>query len=201
MTQEYERRYSRSKWHQAAVIPEMTATLTSNNANGGTWAGGYSGGTPWNPNTTTPYTPNGAPITQPWTNPPVVPATTQTIQYLHTNLPDEEETDECADGHYIDHASIRTIIEDGEDQITGRCLFCEVVIYIPDIEGALSFERAGKAVGRAMTLGDGDDEKVGDLLADVLNIERALKIEMKKFERALKMLDIARDLVEQRACA
>lgn len=113
----------------------------------------------------------------------------------------EEETDECEDGHYVDQKTIRTVIEDGEDQITGRCLLCNTLVYLPEIEGSLAFERAGKAVGRAMTLEEGDGENVAALLADVGRIERDLKAQMMKFKRALGMLDIARDLIEERICA
>lgn len=173
-------------WSAAVVLPEeaTSVTMASNTATGGnTWI---------SPPTGVPYKNPPLPIQTPFPSPPYGSGVFGVLE--------EIETDDCADGHCIDAKTIRTVIEDGEDEITGRCFFCDVLVYLPELEGALAFEKAGKAVGRAMTLEDGDDD-IGELLADVNRIERGLKAEMKKYQRALGMLEIARDLVEQRACA
>lgn len=187
-----------SKWIESKLLPGMTAeidtiataTTNTSGAFGGTYVPVPTSATPTigtigiNPNPNT-IGPGFGVIQSSFGFPPVV----------------EEEPDECEDGHFIDQKTVRTFVEDGDDQITGQCLFCGIVIYLPELEGTLAFERAGKAVGRAMTLEDGDGENVGELLADVNRIERDLKAEMMKFKRALGMLDIARDLIEERVCA
>lgn len=191
-----------TSWALSKALPEISdaeiEAFTSNTSYGSS-SGTYTGGS-WLPGTV-PQTPTVG--TNPYPN-TAAPATTFGTISTSFGFPmpsEEEETDECADGHFIDHKSVRTIFEDDEDQITGQCLFCGITVYLPELEGALAFERAGKAVGRAMTLEDGDGENIGALLADVAKIERDLKAEMTKFRRALGMLEIARDLVEQRACA
>lgn len=179
-----------SSWSAAQVLPDSYTASDS---------------TVMNTSTSLPYG-SGAPSTptvgiNPYPT-TVAPSTFGTIQTSFGFPPEPEpEPDECEDGHYIDQKTVRTFVEDGEDTITGRCVFCDVTVYLPELEGILAFERAGKAVGRAMTLEDGDDENIGALLAEVSRIERDLKAELTKYKRALGMLEIARDLVEQRACA
>lgn len=109
--------------------------------------------------------------------------------------------DECAEGHIVQASSIRYIKgpTEEDDEIIGFCLFCECRVTIPEVVGGLSFEKAGSAVGRAMTLQDDDNEKIGELLADLAQLERDAKAEIARIKRALGMIDIARDLAEQRA--
>lgn len=99
--------------------------------------------------------------------------------------------------HRVDKDSI--VIRD--EEIHAACAVCRQQIVLPHVEGGLTFEKGGAIIGRAMTLEDGDDEKIGELLAELNLLEEQITKEEVRYRRARGLIKIARDLVQQRALA
>lgn len=85
-----------------------------------------------------------------------------------------------------------------DDEIYAYCRRCPDRIHIPELPGGVNFERAGSYVGRAMALDDGDSDRVGQLLADLITLEKEITQEITKLERAQKLVSLARDMAKER---
>ncbi len=102
----------------------------------------------------------------------------------------------CADYHVL----TEELLQVEADEVVGTCIRCGVRVFVPRIAGAFSFERAGSFVGRAMSLDSEDpEEKLGDLMAELAALEKQIKRDQARLERAREMLVIARNTAKKHA--
>lgn len=84
-----------------------------------------------------------------------------------------------------------------DDNIVGVCDRCGVRIFVPRIPGAFSFEKAGSALGRAMSLDEDDEDGVGELVLEIEALQEAIDKDIRKYKRAMEVLQIARNLARK----
>ncbi len=129
---------------------------------------------------TTPFAPNTSPAWQPMVG-------TDPVDWH--SFP---AVNQCADGH-----PIGDFLQEAGDEVVGICENCGIRVFIPKIPGAFSFERAGKFIGKAMSLDAEDD--MGELLTELAELEDQIKRDQKRFQRALEILQIARGMAKKHA--
>lgn len=80
------------------------------------------------------------------------------------------------------------------DEMWGYCSQCYDAVRIPRIVGSFNFEKAGRFIGRAMTIED--DENSAELLAELNIFEQQIQDELARYKRALKMITVARTVAK-----
>lgn len=97
-------------------------------------------------------------------------------------------------GHHITEESLAA----SGDEIWGMCETCSELVQVPRVAGSLNYERVGQYIGRAMTLEGAEDEGNGaELYVELEIFERKCREEMAKYDRTLKMIDMARDIAKR----
>lgn len=85
------------------------------------------------------------------------------------------------------------------DGVYGACVQCGEEFRLPQVPGGISFERAGKFLGRALSVDHEDDEMIAELMIELALLEREIEKEIERYDDAHELVKLARQLVNKRA--
>lgn len=105
----------------------------------------------------------------------------------------------CADiGHRITNDR-NAVTTDEDGTVVGICEVCYQTVYFPGGLKAFDFERAGVMLGKAIAVDTAEESAVGYMLDELAVLEAEIDSQVRRFEAARELLDLARGVVKKRA--
>lgn len=100
-------------------------------------------------------------------------------------------------GHVLDPDTAR----EEDTAVVGACMTCHQSMRVERIPGGMEYFRAGRAIGKAMSLDDGDDDGLAELLGELKKIETVIAKEVEKLRRAKQLITLSRSIVTKKVFA